>query len=75
MYMRTIFQEMITLLKEAERRGIAPNHVTFSMNARGFQRYQNVTERMPEAFHLLSRLTIAYNPCQEEDVTLGPISN
>ena len=73
--MQTIFQEMIILLKDAERRGIAPNHVTFSMNARGFRQYQSATEHMPEALQLLSKLTIVFNPSQEEDVTLGPISN
>ena len=73
--MQTIFQEMITLLKEAERRGIAPNHVTFSMNARGFRQYQSAAEQMPEALQLLSKLTIVYNPSQDEDVTLGPITN
>ena len=73
--MGTIFQEMIILLKDAERRGISPNHVTFSMNAQGLRRYQSATERMPEALQLLSKLTITYNPSQNEDVTLGPISN
>jgi hypothetical protein len=74
-YMHRIFQEMMTVLREAEQRGIPASQATLSLNERGMRRYIAATNELPESMEVLTRLTLVYSPDQEEDVALGPVSN
>ena len=73
--MKSVFKEMIKVLELAERRGVPPHLLVFSMNPRGMRRFRRAYDRTPGAGRVLDGLVVTCDPAQEAEIKLGPLPN